>query len=123
MQADFSPMLASPASARQYAETQFEIIKRYVLAFQAALDEDHDVGVLLSSFGTNVLMEVDSIWFHRPVLMVFKGRVNERPTILIQHISQINFLLQVVPKDPAKPHRTIGFNADWPGKQSTPQTL
>lgn len=105
-------MLTPPPSSGQYAETQFEIIKQYVLEFQAALDEEHDVGVLLSSFGSSVLMEVQQIGFHHPVLLVFKGTVQEKPTILIQHISQINFLLQVVPKATDKPRRTIGFSVD-----------
>lgn len=123
MQSNFSSMLQPPPSSGQYAETQFEIIKKYILDFQSSLDQEHDVGVLLASFGSRVLMEVTQIGFHRPVLLVFKGFVDEKPTTLIQHISQINFLLQTVPKPADKPHREIGFNADWAGKRPTNRTL
>ena len=99
--------------AQSYADTQFEIIRKYVTEFQAKLDNEHDVGVWLTNFGNAVLMEVTKIYFENPVLMIFTGLVNGREATLIQHISQLNFLLTTVPKDPEKPHRTIGFNADW----------
>lgn len=112
MQANFSSMLAPPPAAGQYAETQFEIIKKYILEFQASLDQEHDVGVLLSSFGTHTLMEVTHIGFHKPVLLVFKGFIDGRKTTLIQHISQINFLLQAQPKKGEHPIRIKGFTTE-----------
>lgn len=42
--------------------------------------------------------------------MVFKGYVNGRMSTLIQHVSQLNFLLTSVPKEPDKPKRKIGFS-------------
>lgn len=95
-----------------YSETQFEIIKRYILEFQATLDDEHDVGVLLTNFGSSVLMQVTQIGYERSVLMVFKGYVDGRMATLIQHVSQLNFLLTTVPKEPDVPHRTIGFTAN-----------
>lgn len=121
MNANFSALTQPPSGAGQYAETQFEIIKKYILEFQASLDQEHDVGVLLASFGTPVLMQVTHIGFHRPVLIIFKGFVGENPTTLIQHISQLSFLLQAVPKPSDKPHRDIGFIADWGDKPSINQ--
>lgn len=99
--------------ARQYADTQFQIIKRYILEFQQSLDSAHDVGLLLTNFGNSVLMEVTQIGYEGSVLMVFKGFVNDRESTLIQHISQINFLLTSVSKDPDTPKRQIGFTANW----------
>lgn len=101
---------AVPA-AYSYSETQFEIIKRYILEFQATLDDEHDLGVLLTNFGNSVLMQVTEIGYERSVLMVFKGYVDGRMATLIQHVSQLNFLLTTVPKEPDVPHRTIGFTA------------
>jgi len=112
MNYDFSAMLRPPQEAGQYAETQFEIIKRYILDFQASLDQEHDVSVLLASFGGPILMDVTHIGFHQPVLLVFKGFVNGNPTTLIQHISQINFLLQALPKKGIEPIRIKGFAVD-----------
>mgnify|MGYP006972981917 CR=1 FL=1 len=99
----------SSPSSYSFADTQFEIIRKYVLDFQASLDDQHDIGVLLTSFGSPVLMEVTEISYEKSVLMIFKGLVNGNQTTLIQHISQLNFLLTSVPKEPGKPNRTIGF--------------
>lgn len=96
-----------------YSDTQYEIIKQYILRFQASLDNEHDVGLMLTNFGQSVLMEVTSIDYEESVLMVFHGLVNGQPATLIQHVSQLNFLLTTVPKPVAQPHRQIGFNADW----------
>lgn len=99
--------------AHSYSDTQFEIIRKYVLNFQASLDQEHDVGLLLTNFGHSILMEVTQISYEKSVLMVFHGFVNGRESTLIQHISQLNFLLTSVPKDPQKPKRKIGFIANW----------
>ena len=96
--------------AESYSDTQFEIIKNYVQEFQAGLDAEHDVGLLLTNFGQSVLMEVTSISYEYPVLMVFRGFVNGKQSTLIQHVSQLSFLLTSVPKAPDIPKRRIGFS-------------
>ena len=107
-------ILSKPLPQSQiYANTQFEIIKRYILDFQASLDSEHDVGLLLTNFGQSILMEVTQIGYEEPVLMVFRGFVNGSEATLIQHVNQLSFLLTTVPKEPEKPQRQIGFNANW----------
>ncbi|MBQ7826545.1 MAG: hypothetical protein IJ337_09425 [Clostridia bacterium] len=101
--------LETPAS-RSYADTQFQIIKKYVTDFYNSLDHDHNVGVILTNFGSTVVIEVTSIGFENPVLMVFRGYVNGSPSTLIQHVSQINFLLTAIKREPDKPKRQIGFS-------------
>lgn len=96
-----------------FSDAQFEIIKKYVLDFQNSLDQEHDIGIMLTNFGSTVLMEITDIGYEKSVIMVFKGFVNGRISTLIQHISQLNFLLTSVPKEPEKPKRKIGFNANW----------
>lgn len=109
---DSSYILTQPVPAAQkYSNTQFEIIKRYILDFQASLDNEHDIGVMLTHLGSSKVMEVTQISFEAPVLMIFTGYVDGRRSTLIQHINQINFLLTTIPKPPEKPHRTIGFTA------------
>lgn len=98
-------------SALTYSDTQFEIIKRYIIEFQQSLDSEHDVGLLLTNFGNSVMMEVNYVGYEESVLMVFRGLVNGRESTLIQHISQLNFLLTSVPKNPDVPKRRIGFSA------------
>ncbi len=77
--------------AYSYSDTQFEIIKKYVIDFQKSLDAEHDIGVMLTNFGSTVLMEVTEIGYEESVLMVFKGYVDGRKATLIQHINQLNF--------------------------------
>lgn len=104
-----APSIPAPPVAYSYSDTQFEIIKRYILDFQKSLDNEHDVGVLLTNFGSTMLMQVTSVGFERSVLMVFRGYVDGREATLIQHVSQLNFLLTSVPKAPDEPKRKIGF--------------
>jgi len=109
---NFAPMLQPLPGSKRYSNTQFEIIKRYVLDFQRSLDENHDIGLLLTNFGQSILMEVTKIGYEESVLLVFHGLVEGREATLIQHISQLNFLLTSVPKEPEKPKRTIGFTVN-----------
>lgn len=97
-------------TAYSYSDTQFEIIRKYVLEFQKSLDTEHDIGLLLTNFGSSILMEVNYIGYEESVLMIFKGLVNGVESTLIQHVSQLNFLLTTVPKSPDKPKRKIGFS-------------
>lgn len=99
--------------AYSYSDTQFEILKQYILDFQKSLDSEHDVGLMLTNFGKSVTMAVTHIGYEKSVLMVFKGFVDDHEATLIQHVSQLNFLLTAVPKRPDDPHRVIGFTADW----------
>lgn len=107
--------LPTPPLALSWSDTQFEIIAEYVKEFQRNLDDETDIGVMLTNFGHSVLMEVTEIRAEYPVLMVFKGFVNGKEATLIQHINQLNFLLTTVPKLPETPHRQVvikGFTAD-----------
>ena len=93
-----------------WADTQFELIKKYVEEFEASLDKDHEVGMMLTNFGQSILMQVNTIGYEDSVMLVFKGTVNGNPATLIQHIIQLNFLLMAVEKaEPEKPKRKIGF--------------
>ncbi len=39
-----------------WADEQFEIIKKYIEEFEASLDTEHEVGMLLTNFGQSILM-------------------------------------------------------------------
>ena len=92
-----------------WSDTQFEIIKRYIQEFETSLDAEHEVGLLLTSFGQSVVMQVTSITYEKSVLMIFKGLVNGKQSTLIQHVHQLNFLLTSMEKDPEKETIKIGF--------------
>lgn len=59
-----------------------------------------------------MVMQVTEIGYHNPSLIFFYGYVDGQFSQLIQNVSQLNFLLTVLPKsDPDKPpNRIIGFN-------------
>lgn len=104
---DFEPL----PIAYTYSDTQFEILAKYIRDFESTLDDDHEVGLLLTNFGQTITMQVTEISYEQSVLMIFKGYVNGRMSTLIQHVSQLNFLLTSIEKEPERPKRTIGFSA------------
>lgn len=108
-------LAADSPSCHMWSDTQFEIIKRYVEDFEASLDAEHEVGMLLTNFGQSVLMSVTQIGFEKSVLMVFKGYVNGQEATLIQHINQLSFLLKKVPIQEERPKRKIGFFTETEG--------
>ncbi len=101
-----------PPTSHMWADEQFEILKRYIQDFERTLDDEHEVGIMMTNFGQSVLMLVTQVTYEYPVLMVFKGYVNDREATLIQHINQLNFLLTTIEKAPDRPKRQIGFNTN-----------
>lgn len=106
----YKPIEVQPAPiAYSYSDTQFKLLRKYISDFEQTLDEEHEVGILLTNFGQATLMQVTEIGWEKSVLMIFRGYVNGTYSTLIQHVSQLNFLLTSVPKEPDRPKRTIGF--------------
>ena len=104
-----------PFVPRDYslADWKYEKIKEEVEAFQAELDDDTDVCVLLASFGTSMVMHVTGMNYQNPDMLYFYGYINGNKTQLIQHMSQLNFVLMAVKKDePERPARRIGFSIE-----------
>lgn len=98
----------SPANL-SYADTQFEILMRHILEFQASLDANHDVGMVSVNSGSSDPLLVSEVILEPPVLLVFRGTVKNKPAMLVQHINQLNVLMTPVDKPPEEPHRIIGF--------------
>lgn len=93
------------------AESAYDVIMESIKEFENTLDDDHEVGMLLASFGQSLLLAVESVEVGDGSTLIFIGRLNDQRTTLIQSISQLNFLLMAVPKqDPTKPARRIGFS-------------
>lgn len=95
-----------------YSVTQYEILKKHIRLFEESLDDEHEAAIYFASFGDHVLMRVTEISFEESVVLVFKGYVNDQPATLIQHLSQLNFLLTSVQKSHDHPKRCIGFQPD-----------
>lgn len=92
------------------ADYQYQLIMDYIRRFESGLDDNHEVAVKLASFGQSVTLNVTKVGYSNPNLFVFYGFVGDSPATLIQHISQLSFLLLAVKKaDPNAPKRKIGF--------------
>ena len=95
--------------AYSYSDTQFEILRKYIEEYESSLDSEHEVGILLTNFGQSTLMRVCEIGYEESVLLIFKGYVSGKYSTLIQHVSQLNFLITSVKKEPDRPKLKIGF--------------
>lgn len=90
------------------AETDYYSLLMQIKNFQNSLDDDHEVGVYLANHAC--AMYVASIAFVNPDIMVFDGVLDGNRARLVQHLSQLSFLLCALPKlEPDKPPRRIGF--------------
>lgn len=83
-------------------------IEQQIKAFEAELEKLEDpslyVGLWLASFGQQRLILVQQIEFDEPCLIIFHGFGEDgSPLKLIQHVSQLNFLLE------ARKHVSDGF--------------
>jgi len=115
--ADFSFLTTPPLSAdsvKKYelASYSHNVILKRIKQFEDSLDEEHEIALKLASFGQSVTLSVTGVGYSNPSTLVFYGYVNDQPATLIQHVSQLNFLLLAVKKaDPERPPRRIGFVA------------
>jgi Family of unknown function (DUF6173) len=80
-------------------------------SFDKALDSQQEVGMKLVSFGQTVKLHVSDVGYHNPGLIIFFGHTDEGHKLeLVQHVSQISFLLLAFPKlKPEEPKRPVGF--------------
>lgn len=93
------------------AGSKYLVLKQEIEAFQANLSDDVDVVLALASFGNDTMMQVAKIGYRDPDILYFWGYINGNEAELIQHVSQLNFILMTAQKaDPAEPPRRIGFN-------------
>ncbi len=82
--------------------------------FHKSLDEEHEAGARLVSFGQSLTFHIEDIGWWNPSLISFIGKTeNGEPVELIQHVSQISILLIKMKRlEPQAPKRPIGF-ASW----------
>jgi len=87
----------------------FESLGSYVRDFEAGLDAQHEIGARLVSFGTAITIHVQGVDYSPPSLLTFTGVTGKGEKVqLIQHVSQLSFLLMAVPKIGESAYR-IGF--------------
>ncbi|WP_222104833.1 DUF6173 family protein [Klebsiella quasivariicola] len=83
--------------------------------FHRDLDNEHEVGGQLASFGKSIELHFTDIGYWNPSLISFIGQLEDgSPVELIQHVNQINVLLIKKKRlNPDEAKRPIGF-AEWP---------
>lgn len=87
----------------------FESLGDYVREFEEGLDADHEIGARLVTFGTSMTIHVQGVSCSPPSLLTFTGVTgNGEKVQLVQHVSQLSFLLMAVPKIGEDAYR-IGF--------------
>ena len=85
-----------------------------IVEFDSKLDDDKRVAVRLVSFGQSVTFVVNGLGYCNPSLIRFFGTMPDgSPVELIQHVSQISFLLTTSLRDnPEEPKQQIGFKSE-----------
>ena len=96
------------------AQIVAENLHQEILNYQENLSNTEDVAMSIVKFNESITLLVDSIGYIGYNLVRFGGKDSfGKPLELIQHVSQLNFLLMVVPKpQPEAPKRKIGFVQD-----------
>jgi hypothetical protein len=89
----------------------YKRIVKWINDFDSALDDEHEVGVRLVSFGQSIVFHLIGIGYWDPFLISFSGTTEDsQPVELIQHVNQISILLMKLPRqNPDQPKRPIGF--------------
>ena len=102
------------AAKDNLASEFYKRLAEMIKDFDATLDQEHEVGVRLVTFGQTVVFHLTDIGYYNPSLLSFYGTMDDgSPVHLIQHVTQLSVLLMKVPrKDPSKPKRSLGFVAD-----------
>lgn len=91
------------------AQWVWQRMGQYITTFEKSLDEDHEVGARLVSFGETVTFHIENMGFHGPDIISFIGKTSQGQKVqLIQHYSQLSVLLMSMRKMTEKPNR-LGF--------------
>lgn len=107
----FKVMEAVNTPAENLASEFYLRLVKMIEEFDVALDHTQAVGVKLVSFGQAMTFHVTHLGYSDPSLIIFGGVMNDgSPVQLIQHVSQINFLLTTIKRlNPEEPKKPIGF--------------
>ena len=96
------------------ASTAGEVCSRLQVVFDAfisTLRPDEELGLALTSFGNAREISVETVTALGPNLLQIDGYENEQRVTLVQHISQLSFLLiPLKAQPPEAPRRAIGFD-------------
>ena len=119
---DYSKLSESLGRTSNPARWTYERLGEYIKKFESELDEEHEVGVRLVSFGQTIVFHVEDIGYYGPDIITFYGNNEKGEKLqLIQNLSQLSFLLIAVKKLQDKPRR-IGFIWDDEKKEKNEES-
>lgn len=91
------------------ARWTYKRLGEYIKDFEEKLDQEHEIGARLVSFGHSVVFHIENVGYYGPDIISFDGVNDKNERVqLIQHVSQLSVLLVAVQKLDEKPRR-IGF--------------
>ncbi|MBA4492266.1 DUF6173 family protein [Paracoccus sp. S1E-3] len=94
------------------AEEVFNHLIARVKDFQENLPKDHELGIQLANFGAERAVHVRGMGYRNPNIIEFYGLLDGRAQVaVLQHVSQLNFMLVAVPPVAEQPPYRIGFQA------------
>lgn len=94
------------------AKSMRERLLTYIKEFEQELDDEHEIGARLVSFGQAVTFHVERVGYYGSDMISFYGRDERGQAVqLVQHYMQLSVLLVAVKKQGEKPRR-IGFLTD-----------
>ncbi len=95
------------------AEEVFNHLLARVKEFQANLPAHHELGIQLANYGGERALHVRGMGFRNPNIIEFYGLLDgDRQVTVVQHVSQLNFLLIAVPPVAEQEPYRIGFGAE-----------
>ena len=98
-----------PDSVTNPAKWMYTRLVEYIKSFEESLDNDHEVGARLVSFGQSITFHIEDMGYYGPDIISFEGTDERGQGVqLIQHTSQLSVLLIAVKKQAEQPRR-IGF--------------
>ena len=98
-------------TGQNLASELYKHLKKKAEEFDNKLDGSQCVGVKLIPSGQSVTFQVTALGYCDPSLIIFAGVTeNGLEVQLIQHVSQLNFLLMAMPRpNPKEPKTPLGF--------------
>ena len=114
---EMSAAKAASESANSAAGMHARILK-LITDFEKNLDPKLEAGVRLVSFGKTIQFHIQNVGYWNPNIIIFYGTLEDgAPVQLVQHMSQLSFLLVAMKRhNPGAPRRNIGFAALEPEK-------
>jgi hypothetical protein len=88
---DYSKLSESLGRTSNPARWTYERLGEYIKKFESELDEEHEIGVRLVSFGQTIVFHVEDIGYYGPDIITFYGNNEKGEKLqLIQNLSQLS---------------------------------